>query len=1773
MSGSQLKIPLLKGFGSSDSKDTNEPKIGFPKPSMPSQNNPAPNPLLGLIQPPSANDPANKEIEMTAPSQFLTSLLFKQVPIASSKDEIKSIDTNLGIFHPIEKILDFRGTGIRRIQGSTQFLINSLEGGIAIYDNATKLVTTKAPKMLKSPIYSVIPKSDLSVLYTCSGDGLIRVLNYQNLNEISQFSGHNKDVTMMVLSPDEKWLYSGGKDATVRVWNLEDPNEKSLLYRHDREITVMDITDDGIYLATGGNDRVVRMYHTGEKEVKAALGPLGEVSSVKFSLLNTKIAAGGKDAIIKIWEMDSWNLLHVLSGHEQPVTGIAFLNNDEWLVSSSHDSTIKIWLIESNNYEISLSEHKGEINGLIADENNIYSIGKDWRLMVWPIPKTNKRSMLSGHETDITNILISSTRQQIFCFTSDNKVTVWNYITEEKVETIDMNFTAYTAAMTPDEKSIIGWTLDSRLGIYDITTKTTSFFELTEEILVSLIMISPDGSHIVIGEEASKAVKVYSFDTTLKLALKGSFSGHDVDLSCLAMTRDLIYLFSGDESGEIIKYDVRNIFSPPTINETKGEIAAKGTIEVVDTQFKLSGHHASISDMKISKDNTHMASGSYDKTIRVWNLAKNNCIKTIQHHTNRISSLYFTNNGEHLMATSLDNTVSIWNYSNYTLLTTFKFKKDCKMITCNADEKYLFIVEADEISVQQNPLTNQSFSIYGPVDNILRYYYYVKRILNEDPPKFEADMDKMVIMPMMMNTIHLYSYFNMPQHLSDGLSANGAFFNSAKKLNPLSLSVSRNYTECVNVILNNIGFLVKENPFIVAPIEDQLITLNERGYNTLDNLYYDLLTKVKNSDIPRYCTSNAPLPINFQSKIMIPSVGDFLGPEYFQYEQQSLAFEHTAVKIPMVLGSSESIKFLKSIVNSPNSEILRTKFIQFILEEKWKIIRWVMLCEALVYLGFLGLFAIYSLYFLNENTLIIPLVVINVVELFYEFYKIAVEGTQGWLKPSNYIGIFRCIIFLFYLYCIDYDKYRDLTPHLLVFLTFVAWIQGIGYFRLFEKTRYMIKLLKEVITDMISFMSLLFYSTLSFTLIFISVGAKSSDPFSMMLIKSYLLDLADFSYDSYETVEWIIFLIASILNPLIMLNLLISIIGDTFDRVQEGIVIADQKELCELIISGENLLFWRRNYNEKSYLQRCRVEEAVEEDEWGGKTREIKSAISEVQEILESSIEKNVATIAQIEEGISKVSSSMSMNQTMMSDGMTGKIIIMRDHINQRINRMNDEMNEKFELLEKEMHNKIYKVNNDIDVEHTELTDKITKETHDLYLNIRHFHKILHEKLDKMYAESNELITSVHEDLGNYLQKMNGELKDNLNYLNQNLNKIHEELNQKIDDSNAEIKEILAKLNEDMKNLAKDIAERVNEVHKEVNKNTQRIEEGNIITENMKNLLSEKIDKSQSHLSDILAKNNEDMRSLDHAMNEKINQVHSDVNKNSQKLDENKQLLESIGKLIDSKIESSNSKLIEILAKMTEEMKSIDKSTTEKINGIHLELNNHAEKIEANNQINDRLNSSISDLDVSIQKLIKESNSDIFGRQEKVSNQLSELSSELVTLAKSFKDKTESLELMIRNSETHNDESIRIHGEEVKQVINKLLEDSQVQFDQRVKQQEEELKAFIRESFENTKNESERGAHDKNEELRIFIQSSLKNMEKYSVESSNKQEKSIKEYIKNSLDTIESKNSERINKQEEDLKAYIQQSVEYLKDFNEGKIREQEEVLKKFIRESLGGDQ
>ena len=87
------------------------------------------------------------------------------------------------------------------------------------------------------------------------------------------------------------------------------------------------------------------------------------------------------------------------------------------------------------------------------------------------------------------------------------------------------------------------------------------------------------------------------------------------------------------------------------------------TTKVATAQLKatLEGHTDNVWSVAFSPDGRTLASGSYDQTIRLWNVNTRHLLHTLTGHRNEVMSVAFSPDGQTLASASWDGTIRLWN--------------------------------------------------------------------------------------------------------------------------------------------------------------------------------------------------------------------------------------------------------------------------------------------------------------------------------------------------------------------------------------------------------------------------------------------------------------------------------------------------------------------------------------------------------------------------------------------------------------------------------------------------------------------------------------------------------------------------------------------------------------------------------------------------------------------------------------------------------------------------------------------------------------------------------------------------------------------------------------------------------------------------------------------------------------------------------------------------------------------------------------------------------
>ena len=158
-----------------------------------------------------------------------------------------------------------------------------------------------------------------------------------------------RDTQAVTFSPDGSQLAAVGSSGHLRVWDAAS-NEILLDIQADqRRIRDVAYSPDNRMIATGGDGDYVRLWNatTGEPLGKLPVRP-AKAFCLKF-IDNNRLAVGGSDNAICIWDVARKTELQTLRGHTGSITSLAIDANGQTLASGSYDTTIRVWRLNDPN--------------------------------------------------------------------------------------------------------------------------------------------------------------------------------------------------------------------------------------------------------------------------------------------------------------------------------------------------------------------------------------------------------------------------------------------------------------------------------------------------------------------------------------------------------------------------------------------------------------------------------------------------------------------------------------------------------------------------------------------------------------------------------------------------------------------------------------------------------------------------------------------------------------------------------------------------------------------------------------------------------------------------------------------------------------------------------------------------------------------------------------------------------------------------------------------------------------------------------------------------------------------------------------------------------------------------------------------------------------------------------------------------------------------------------------------------------------------------------
>ncbi|KAK6375765.1 U3 snoRNP protein [Exophiala oligosperma] len=285
---------------------------------------------------------------------------------------------------------------------STNLLTVCFDNGLFSLYEIPSFSNIHSLSMASSPISAVaVNKSGEWLALASSKTGQLLVWEHASESNILKQSSHLDSLTTLSYSPDSTRIITGADDGLIKIWDISSGFHIATFTEHTSAVTASVYSKRGNILFTSSLDGSVRAWDMLRyRNFRTFTAP----TRLPFSCLAIDpsaevVCAASHDSFdIHLWSVQTGALLDQLSGHEGPISTLAFTPDGRYLVSGSWDHTIRVWSIFDRSQTSEVLQLTSDLLciAIRPDSAQIAASTLDGSLTFWSLSTSIQESGLDG---------------------------------------------------------------------------------------------------------------------------------------------------------------------------------------------------------------------------------------------------------------------------------------------------------------------------------------------------------------------------------------------------------------------------------------------------------------------------------------------------------------------------------------------------------------------------------------------------------------------------------------------------------------------------------------------------------------------------------------------------------------------------------------------------------------------------------------------------------------------------------------------------------------------------------------------------------------------------------------------------------------------------------------------------------------------------------------------------------------------------------------------------------------------------------------------------------------------------------------------------------------------------------------------------------------------------------------------------------------------------------------------------------------------------------
>jgi periodic tryptophan protein 2 len=233
--------------------------------------------------------------------------------------------------------------------------------------------------------------------------GQLLVWEWQSESYILKQQGHYFDMNTLAYSSDGQNVATGGDDGKVKVWNTTSGFCFVTFSEHSSSVSCVEFAKQGQVLFSASLDGTVRAFDLIRyRNFRTFTSPTPvQFSSLAVDPSGEVVSAGSTDSFeVYMWSVQTGKLLDVLTGHEGPISALAFSPTGNHLASGSWDKSVRVWSVFGRSRAVETFQMNSDVLAVAfrPDGKELAASTLDGQIAFWDVGEGRQIGIIEGRQ-------------------------------------------------------------------------------------------------------------------------------------------------------------------------------------------------------------------------------------------------------------------------------------------------------------------------------------------------------------------------------------------------------------------------------------------------------------------------------------------------------------------------------------------------------------------------------------------------------------------------------------------------------------------------------------------------------------------------------------------------------------------------------------------------------------------------------------------------------------------------------------------------------------------------------------------------------------------------------------------------------------------------------------------------------------------------------------------------------------------------------------------------------------------------------------------------------------------------------------------------------------------------------------------------------------------------------------------------------------------------------------------------------------------------------